>query len=431
MQCHSRLCSLNIDMGFMRAPVASSCLLLVAAVAMFVCVALHSQRRNSDGTLFPAKQLQDLMFVHASDSAEFVKQCGRDWMELFANWERVQRRTLDGFSDTKAVVWKCDGSCGGLGDRQRGILTSFMLALVTDRAFFIQNEAPVPLRHYFHVANPSLHWTFEESQLEGKTVLHENFMNDVPSIGDYASGNLSHYEAFEFVIQANNFWQPFNILRNPGLSGWARKLRKYDDHVLAGCLLNYLLVPARDMQATLQEVRQSVAGHKNRLLAVQIRTGDSQNKNLTVLTEFIQLFQTCVQKLKRSSEAPLEVFLTTDSDEALVAFKSAYPHLLTFPGDIYHVDGPFGKPVNAKAAFRKLALDQLMISQADELLISRSGFSEYAAVRGFKPYYTPTNCNAGKPIPHFVLPTSQPAGISGEDIHSLNLMLSASVNSNA
>ena len=420
----SRTGRLNLDMGFIHAPKPTKACLLLVTTALLVGVVLHRQR-NSNDTLFSAKQLQDLMFVNTSDSAEYVKQCGRDWMDLFANWERVQSRALDGRSDTKVVVWKCDESCGGLGDRQRGILTSFMLALVTNRAFFIQSEAPVPLRHYFHVANPSLHWTFDQSRLKGRSVLHEDFMNDVPSIGDYASGNLSHYEAFDFVIQANNFWQPFHILRNPGLASRAKTLRKYDDHVLAGCLLNYLLVPARDMQSTLQHVRQVVAGHNNRLLAVQIRTGDSQNKNLTVLTEYIQLFQTCVQKLERSATTSIEIFLTTDSDEALVAFKSAYPHLLTFAGDIYHVDGPFGKPVNAEAAFRKLALDHLMISQADQLLISRSGFSEYAAVRGFKPYYTPTNCNAGKPIPHFPMPASQPVGISGDDIHSVNAMLSA------
>ena len=417
----------KLNMGFVHASTTKSCLLLTATSVLLVCIAFYRQLRNSEGNPLQAK-LQNLMFLNPSDGAEYVKHCGHDWVEIFSKWERVQRRALTGCSDTKAVVWKCDGVCGGLGDRQRGILTSFMLALVTGRAFFIQNETPVPLRHYFHVANPSLHWTFEESRLEGRTVMHENFMNEAPSIGDYASSNLSHYDPFDFVIQANNFWQPFHILRNPRLPGWARTLRQYDDHVLAGCLLNYLLVPSRDVQATLQQVRQSVAAHNHRLLAVQIRTGDSQNKNMTVLTEFIQLFQTCVQKLKRLSPASFEIFLTTDSNEALVAFKVAYPHLLTFEGDIYHVDGPFGKPTDADAAFRKVVLDHLMISQADELLISRSGFSEYAAVRGFKPYYTPSDCIAGKPTPHFPMPTSQPLG---QDINSIDFMLSVKTSSSA
>ena len=413
----------KLNMNFVRATKLKTCLLLTVMIALLLCISLHKHQSDCKARISQAQQLQKLMFMDTSDGAEYVTRCGHDWLNLFSRWERVQRRALDGCKETKVVVWKCDGSCGGLGDRQRGILTSFMLALVTGRAFFIQSEAPVPLRRFFHVANPSLHWHFEQSHLDGRSVLHEDFMNTWPPIGDYASSNLSHYDSHDVVIQANNFWQPFHILRNPLLPGWAKKLRHYDDHILAGCLLNYLLVPAREVQMTLEQVRNTVAAQSDRLLAVQIRTGDSQNKNGTVLTEFIQLFKTCVQNLERFSQTPFQIFLTTDSDEALVAFKAAYPRLLFFAGDIFHVDGAFGAPVDADAAFRKLVLDHVMISQASDLLISRSGFAEYAAVRGFKSYYTPVNCNAGKPVPHFSMPTSEPAGVSAADIHSVEEMV--------
>ena len=401
-------------------------LLAATVVALLVYIIVFERRhRNSEAVSFPAEQLLNLMYLDASDSAGFVKHCGQDWSNIFNNWERVQRRAMNGSSDTKAVVWKCDHGllCGGFGDRLRGILTSFMLALVTGRAFFIDNEIPVPLRHFFHVANPSLHWTFQESLLEGRTVLRENFMDSVPSIGDYATSNLSQYDAYDFVIQANNFWQPFHILRNPGLPHQARKYRQYDEHVLAGCMLNYLLVPAGDVQATLQQVRQMVASHGHKLLAVQIRTGDSQHKNATVLRDFTELFRTCVEKLGHLSSASYQIFLTTDSNEALLAFKEAFPSLLTFAGEISHVDGPFGPSDDFDAAFRKVVLDHLLISQADELLISRSGFSEYAAVRGFKPYYMPADCIAGRPISHFQMPITGPSPIWHGEIHSLDEML--------
>lgn len=414
---------LKPSMSFSRATRIKSRLLLTVTIALLVCVAFLGQHGNSYARPSQTKKVQTWMFLDAADRVEYVKRCGHDWMEIVSRWERLQRRALDGCRDTKAIIWKCDGNCGGLGDRQRGILTSFMLALVIGRAFFIQNDIPVPLQHYFHVANPHLRWTLEESHLEGRTVLHENFLNDWPSIGDYTTANLSHYDSYDFVIQFNNHWQPFQILRNPLTPVWARKLRQYDDHVLAGCLLNYLLVPARSLQDDLHQVRQAVAVHNQRLLAVQIRTGDNQIKNTTVLTDFIQLFQTCIQKLQRFSPVPFQVFLTTDSDEALQVFQAAYPSLLTFSGDIYHVDGRFGAPADPDAAFRKLVLDHLLISQADEVLISRSGFSEYAVLRGFKSYYTPANCIPGKPIPHFMMPTSQPAPGSVDAIHSLDVML--------
>ena len=383
---------------------------------------LRTWEANSSANL-RANILQDVMFSHEMDIVRFTEQCGFNWSDMFSSWELVQRRALDGDLDAKAVVWRCKGSCGGLGDRQRGILTSFMLALVLDRAFFIDNEQPVPLRQFFHLAHPSLHWMFDERMLDGRTVLTEDFMNGTPPPGDYANANLSQYSQYDYIIQSNNFWQPFHILQNPHTPSRTSSFRRHEEHVLAGCLLNYLLVPNRDIQTQLQGVRESVALSNEKLLAIQIRTGDSQHKNLKVLNEFVQLFFDCVKVVQRASPTLLRVFLTTDSAQAVDMIQAEYPNLLTFDGEIYHVDGPFGSPVKPDAAFRKIVLDQMLISQADELIISRSGFAEFAALRGFKPYYTPVNCHVGRPIPHYALPTSQPTGVSGNDIDSLETML--------
>lgn len=142
--------------------------------------------------------------------------------------------------DVKIIVWRCTGGCGGLGDRQRGILTSFMLALVTKRAFFIHSTYPVPFEYYFHLARPDLHWVFSQYLLDNRTVLEEDIMNVYPSIGDYKEASLSYYDSFDVVIQKSNFWQPFNILGNPSAKKH-KLLRSYEEHVLAGCLLNYTL----------------------------------------------------------------------------------------------------------------------------------------------------------------------------------------------
>lgn len=375
--------------------------------------------------VFDTNHLEEIMFANEQDSKTFTENCGRSWRDLFSSWERMQRRALLGDRAVKAVVWRCNIGCGGLGDRQRGILTSFMLALVLDRAFFVDNEAPVPLRHFFQVAHPALHWVFDEGIMQGRSVLTEYFMNELPPLGDYATANLSYYDQYDFIVQSNNFWQPFHVLRNPYVSDRTLVFRRYDEHVLAGCLLNYLLVPVRDIQTQLQGIHSNVAARAERLLAVQVRTGDSQSKNATVLNNFIRMFRDCVDKLNSTIGPPPTIFLTTDSSQALAIFQTHYPNLLTFSGEIFHVDGPFGNPDSPAAAFRKLVLDQMLLAQADELIISRSGFAEFAALRGFKHYYTPVNCEVGNPIPHYALPTSLPPGLSGNDINSMDSMLAA------
>ena len=402
------------------------CLALGALVAV-LCIrsstASTSGCNEQHGTGSRAQRMQEVMFNVPGDTEQFIEMCGRDWSKLFVSWERVQRMALNGDRSVKAVVWKCRGSCGGLGDRQRGILTSFVLALVLERAFLIDSEEPVPLRHYFHLADPTLHWVFDESLLTGRSSVTEEFMNSDPPQGHYSTANLSYYDNYDYIIQSNNFWQPFHVLHNPAVSNSVELFRQYDEHVLAGCVLNYLLVPARDIQDQLRRVRSSVSASQGRLLAVQLRTGDSISKNGTVLREYIAMFCDCVRKIQMSRVTRMSVFLTTDSSEAAAMFQAEFPDAIVFAGEIFHVD--IGKPQSPDAAFRKLVLDHMMISHADHLLISRSGFAEYAALRGFKSYYTPMRCDVSSPISHYSLPTRMPPGPPGGDVHSMDSMLSA------
>ncbi|CAE7626796.1 unnamed protein product, partial [Symbiodinium pilosum] len=48
----------------------------------------------------------------------------------------------------KMLVYSCQpfAQCGGHGDRLNGIITAFLLAVLTGRAFFIDSESPLPLQ---------------------------------------------------------------------------------------------------------------------------------------------------------------------------------------------------------------------------------------------------------------------------------------------
>ena len=385
---------------------------------------LTSESDRQGPEQFSTDQLETIMFADTSDAQVYRTQCGQNWPHIFRFWEQQQFRALDGDTSIKAIVWRCRGGCGGLGDRQRGILTSFMLAMVTGRAFFVDSIFPTPLRHYFRVANPVLHWTFSDDLIFGRSCLEEEFTNGDPSIGDYAIANLSRYDEYDVVIQTNNYWQPFHVLRNPSLPKSMMPLRSYADHVLAGCILNYLLVPSSELQQQVSRVRRLLAANTQQLLAVQVRTGDHQAKNLTVIEALTRHFKSCVAAIQDSSSQKYRVFLTTDSEEVEHLLRAAYPDLVNFPGELYHVDGSFGAPQSFDAAFSKVVLDHLMVSQAHLLLISRSGFAEYAALRGFKPYYMPFHCEVNSPIEHYFFPTAQPIGAVGGEINSLDIYLS-------
>ena len=412
----SRVCTFNVAKRLMCSDSSLNLALLVGLLVIWQTTSLQTPTlsRNS---LYNEKQLERIMFCEQNDADMYASQCGRSWHKLFSNWEHQQRRAMELDSAVKVIVWRCEGVCGGLGDRHRGILTSFMLALTTGRAFFIDNETPVPLRHYFSVANPTLHWNFHTDVLINRSLLEENFLGKSPSIGDYSQANLSWYDQYDVVIQTNSFWQPFNILRNPSLPQPARVLRTYKDHILAGCILNYLLVPTTELQLQVRNQKMRVAQNQP-IIAVQIRSGDNQNKSAILLQDLVGKFHTCITRLQHYSQTPYRIFLTTDSFDVVTVFKALHPDVLEFKGDIYHVDGPFGSTDSPDAAFSKVILDHLTISMSQHLIISRSGFAEYAALRGFKSYYTPVDCHPGSPVPHFMLPSSLPGAV--DDVSASN-----------
>ena len=365
-------------------------------------------------------QLEKIMFVDSRDATQYRSKCGKNWQQMFVAWEQRQRAAINGDTAVKAIVWRCRRFCGGFGDRQRGILTSFLLALVTDRAFFIDSEIPVPLQHYFHVATPDLHWTFDDSLLNGRQHIEEDFRNAFPAVGDFASANLSYYDPYDVVIQLNNFWQPLGILRNPSLKS-AQLLRSYEDHVLAGCILNYLLVPSRDLQTLVSNSKKEAEKSDRHMMALQIRTGDSQFKNDTVMDTVTRYFSDCITSIQRISRSKYTIFLTTDSDAIQKRFRAAHADLKVFDGEIVHVDGAFGSADSSASAFRKIVLDHMMISQAKTLILSRSGFGEMAALRGFKPYHTPLKCDL---MPHYNFPSQEPQGVPATNISSLEELFS-------
>ena len=368
-----------------------------------------------------SEHLERVMFAEKSQAVKYRQHCGTNWHLVFSAWEQRQRRAIDGDPIVKSIVWRCTGLCGGLGDRQRGILTSFALALVMNRAFFIDSQEPVPIQHYFHVACPRIHWNFDKKMLAGRKYMEENFLNAFPHVGDFAAANLSYYDAYDVVIQLNNFWQPFNVLRNPSVT--ASYLQAFDAHVLAGCVLNYLLVPKHELQSQVGSML-----HANfETVAAQIRTGDSQVKNNTVLEDLLQHFRVCIDKIQSGASNVSGLFLTTDSDEVHRNLMVAYPDVLSFSGPITHIDGAFGVPHSSAKAFEKVVLDHLMLSRADYLVISRSGFGEMAAVRGFQSYYTPVTCDFGNPIQHYSFPTTEPRALPATEINSVDDIFALSI----
>ena len=75
-------------------------------------------------------------------------------------WERAAALRAGG-----AVLWVCDGGCGGLGDRYKGLMSAFLLALLTNRTFGLLHGRPARLSAYLPPA-----WVPWERAAEGARI---------------------------------------------------------------------------------------------------------------------------------------------------------------------------------------------------------------------------------------------------------------------
>ena len=81
-------------------------------------------------------------------------------------------------SGPRYVVYLCDSGlvCGGWGDRQHGVLSAYLISLVTDRTFGVDMSSPCALTSFFHPR--IIDWRINSSHLVGLTSRHIYAVND-------------------------------------------------------------------------------------------------------------------------------------------------------------------------------------------------------------------------------------------------------------
>ena len=81
-------------------------------------------------------------------------------------------------SRQRYIIYLCTGNitCCGWGDRQHGILSAYLISLVTNRTFGVDMSMPCPLTTLFHPR--IIDWKLNSSALQGLTSRHIYSVND-------------------------------------------------------------------------------------------------------------------------------------------------------------------------------------------------------------------------------------------------------------
>ncbi|CAH1787015.1 unnamed protein product [Owenia fusiformis] len=308
---------------------------------------------------------------------------------MIRNNEITQARKVD--SD-KYIVFLCgEGKlCGGLGDRLKGIQSTFLLALVLKRKFRIISTVPCDLYNQLGENNEPWHRPITPG-LKNKTI---RMIDKYKACGDliFQKTNVTmmnidaKFPEPVIKIRTNQGWthrfheEPYKtILTNLGLD-----MSNFTAKYIFSKIYNHLFKPQRDVLTLLDRFLNRARPKLGiKLVCAQIRIGynpsipressrkrRNHDKWLPVLWDFLSLY---------NDSSKYTIFITTDSQEIRDHSKKLFPDtIIDTDGEITHVDR-FDNKDDACKGMEKTILDFTILANCDITVVSRSNFGKLSS----------------------------------------------------
>lgn len=288
----------------------------------------------------------------------------------------------------KYVIYLCQPGqlCGGWADRQRGLVSVYILSLVTGRQFGLMMTNPCNVTHYY-VPN-DVNWVIPAADLVNKTSV---VIQDMGSKGGVLkllqTGDFNQkYPQDVVYIRTNCASYHSAIIKNkryaPSLPKWV----KAPVPVIFAKAWNILMRPSPFLQRRLDDYLRSI-GYENRtrpLVGCHVRIGRSETLKsdgfVRMKTSDVSILWNFVDRYVQNGS---QFFLATDNLEVRNLSRQRFGNNSTDTGgSIVHVDRAKGVS-NVCEGFGYAVLDQLILTKCDVLILTRSGFGKRAAfIRG-------------------------------------------------
>eukprot|EP00045_Choanoeca_perplexa_P013240 m.149190 g.149190 ORF g.149190 m.149190 type:complete len:446 (-) comp16287_c0_seq4:1639-2976(-) len=347
--------------------------------------------------------------------------------EVFQRYAVLHQLIRSGAHPERTLVYLCSRGCGGTGDRNRGIITAFYLALFTKRAFFIHSTIPQPLETFFGSTYINWSWpdtwshphatlTFMASQ-PGDLVINRTLQQDLaPSlairINEYAVPNMFHWNrSFTDILQE---WEAYGALHSKDRFQQSHRQWGIDTDRIVPRFQSLAQASGLDrlpspMHAAYHRLFQPTPLLRNAVtefaskhswgvhqpfISVHLRTGldFKTDPNRLPLDAFDQAFD-CIVKHTQGSES-LHWHVASDTKRVLDQFQERFRDNGWDPNRVMsifnlpdatsvHVDRFAGSELATAAKAEVFVhLDFWLLSHAKEVFASTSTFSRTAAAVG-------------------------------------------------
>lgn len=295
--------------------------------------------------------------------------------------------------NTRWIQWYCShdpnmvNHCGGLADRLKGMLQSFLFAIVENRVALMEEwqDPPHPLTNYLE---PNLiHWTAQPDltdtkvQVEGYKVRDPNLFDAIHN--HPCSFGLQNYTGVRYT---GNYMARQNRIRAEPCLKYLWRNKAPDKHIEV-TLFWTLFRFSSQVRILADRLRQPKISTRNYYLAAHVRTGNGATFHDTLIhdskhdwdkfAKCIQVFQDVMQE--QCGHRPV-AYVASDSQEAkdYVAAQLPAERVQVPPGiEVIHIDKTKHSS-SIKAGHETVMAEFKVLMDSTCLIMSKSGFSDLA-----------------------------------------------------
>jgi hypothetical protein len=299
----------------------------------------------------------------------------------------------------KTMIYSCQSFCGGWGDRLRGIMSVYVLALLTNRHFMIDMNYPCDISK---VLVPNfVNWTYVKSSIAKNR--KRLIINTMRSWQTNIRGEIANtiktknfveiWSSYDDIFVSTNSDYMILALRNNHMFNRTRSLfgriplSQATMQILFSLFYELLFKPSI---AVRKHVDTILFASSNRpLICLHIRIGKNPTNpfdhEFTARVNTTQAMLNFTDKYLLNKSSSL-VFVTSDSGQAVSDVLHHYPSSsMTIVGPILHIDRFDRRSSTVCDGFVKVLADFYMLGECQISLLSHSGFSTWANRRREKP----------------------------------------------
>lgn len=289
-------------------------------------------------------------------------------------------------SQQKFLVFECGpsdtGTCGGLGDRQRGLASGFLLALLTNRRFVIEMDTPCPLENFLE---PNTYdWTMCKSFLKKykRTSYKQLYYIDSPKeIVKVLQNSDIESEWKETVIGMHINDNVIEHIRRHNYTrsrlNWLLDTSNVEAFRL---VLNTLFKPRELIMQDLKHIHMEKVRDKH-LVCAHIRIGRNPSNPVDAkLDSAVENDSDIISFFKMYSDRKYVIYIASDSVDFKKKATTSLENVMSIDFTLVHVDKV--KKIDVVEACNGLytaLLEQYLLSTCDTLLLTRSNFGRNAA----------------------------------------------------